>query len=170
MQQKFVVDKMMSVLDQLTVRTPTEEKVHQVMKSLFEMKSLRFALQDADMNANEFFYFLRKNPTYSQVYTHIQEIKAEVVADEIIEIADNEQDPLTARNRINARTWYASKIKADKYGDKLQVTNVNVDLNAAIEEANARRSQMLASYEQKKNVIEVEAANVEEGEGVDIFS
>lgn len=52
-------------------------------------------------------------------YTLAKEICAEVFADEIVAIADNEDGEVNRdRLRLDARKWVASKLKPKKYGDK----------------------------------------------------
>jgi hypothetical protein len=75
-------------------------------------------------------------PEFQQLYTCAREDQAETLADQIQDIAD-EMPVMVAedgkaprvdngwvtwqRNRVDARKWIASKLKAKKYGDK--VTN-----------------------------------------------
>jgi hypothetical protein len=54
-----------------------------------------------------------------------REERADLVADEIITIADTETDPQKARNRIDARKWWAARVNPKKYGDKLVTENTN---------------------------------------------
>lgn len=53
-----------------------------------------------------------------QQYDVAREMQAEAIADEVIEIADTEPDPQKARNRMDARRWYAGKMKPKKFGDR----------------------------------------------------
>jgi transposase-like protein len=83
--------------------------------------------------------WLNKYPEFATKYTRAREAQADVLADEIIAIAD---DPATEevqdgdgtrtaisssavqrnRLRVDARKWYASKVAPKKYGDKLDTT------------------------------------------------
>ena len=64
--------------------------------------------------------------------------------DEIIDIADTEIDPQRARNRIDARRWYASKMKPDKFGDRIDLNiNAVVDVSSALLEARQRAAQVI---------------------------
>jgi hypothetical protein len=36
-------------------------------------------------------------------------------------IADTEKDPAIARNRMDARKWYAGKVSPKKWGDKIEL-------------------------------------------------
>lgn len=55
-------------------------------------------------------------------YAQAREDQADVFADEIIEIADTEEDANRARVRIDARKWVAGKLRPKKYGDKLGIS------------------------------------------------
>ena len=75
---------------------------------------------------------------FSQQYASAREVQAEVWADEIVAIADDEsgdfftdekgkvvldhQNVQRSRLRVDARKWIASKLLPKRYGDKLQHT------------------------------------------------
>ena len=63
-------------------------------------------------------------------YACAREEQADFYADAIIEIADTEEDPQKARVRIDARKWYAGKLKPKKYGERIAspvtISNVNI--------------------------------------------
>lgn len=65
--------------------------------------------------------WVRENPDFAEQYARAREAQADHYADEIIEIADRAEDANLARVQIDARKWFASKVAAKKYGDK--VTN-----------------------------------------------
>lgn len=52
-------------------------------------------------------------------YARARQAQAELIADEVVNIADTEEDPQKARVRIDARKWYAGKMKPKVYGDKV---------------------------------------------------
>ena len=65
--------------------------------------------------------WLADNEDFAIMYTRAREERAELIADEVITIADTEPDPHKARVRIDARKWWAAKVNPKKYGDKMQV-------------------------------------------------
>jgi len=65
-------------------------------------------------------------------YKVAREIQAEVYADEMENIAIEEEDVQRARLRIDTRKWIASKLKPKKYGDKIDVTTDGKALPAPI--------------------------------------
>lgn len=78
--------------------------------------------------------WLRENIAFQTQYAHAREEQADVLADEILDIADDGKpdfrfDPEVglivdgdaiqrAKLRIDSRKWIASKLKPKKYGDK----------------------------------------------------
>ena len=61
--------------------------------------------------------WLRENDAFRTQYAQAREDQAEYYADLIVEIADTEPDAATARTRIDARKWVASKLLPKVYGD-----------------------------------------------------
>lgn len=82
------------------------------------------------------YLWLTKNETFSEMYTRAREDQADTLADEILDIAD--EDPASVfedskdgvdvlrvdsaavahqRLRVDARKWIAAKLKPRKYGD-----------------------------------------------------
>jgi len=88
--------------------------------------------------------WIGKHPEFRDLYARAREAQADVLAEEIISIADEtSNDTLTiqtrngeieapnnewinrSRLRVDARKWLASKLAPKKYGDKLDVTSDN---------------------------------------------
>lgn len=65
------------------------------------------------------FRWLAEQEKFQEQYTRARETQADAIADEIIQIADDATDPAKARVQIDARKWYAGKVKPKKYGDKV---------------------------------------------------
>lgn len=57
-------------------------------------------------------------------YAKAKDAQAELMFDELLEIADkgNMDDSNRARLRVDTRKWYLSKVLPKKYGDKLDMT------------------------------------------------
>ena len=70
--------------------------------------------------------WLQKYPEFQEQYIKAREAQAETLADEIVDIADEEtltsEEVQRNRLRVDARKWCASKLLAKKYGDRLQHT------------------------------------------------
>ena len=82
------------------------------------------------------FLWLSKHEEFSELYTKAKQEQAELMADEIIEIADNGQNDWMEKNntespgyivngeaiarsrlRVDARKWIAARLLPQKYGD-----------------------------------------------------
>lgn len=75
--------------------------------------------------------WLAENEGFRNMYVRAREDQADTMADEIVQIADTEEDSAKARVRIDARKWVASKLKPRKYGDKLDIEHSgSVELDA----------------------------------------
>jgi len=73
--------------------------------------------------------WLSENSAFSEQYARAREHRAEMLADEIISIADEAEGETdnaivqAARLRVEARKWCASKLLPRTYGDKLETVN-----------------------------------------------
>lgn len=90
--------------------------------------------------------WLDSKEEFLQMYARARERQQEVFAAEVLLIADTETDPQRARNRMDARKWYASKVAPKRWGDKLEI-DAKVDVNTGPSEA---LTAFLAAVEAKK--------------------
>jgi hypothetical protein len=65
------------------------------------------------------FRWLANNKEFRDQYARAREVQADVLADEILDIADDSSDPAKARVQIDARKWLAGKLRPKVYGDKV---------------------------------------------------
>ena len=106
-----------------------------------EGESLRQVLKGEGMPAQSTVYeWLLRHESFAEQYTRAREEQADTLADEIIDIADEQPEVVAVidkktgaliehkldgaflqwqKNRIEARKWTAMKLKPKKYGDKL---------------------------------------------------
>lgn len=76
-----------------------------------------------------FYNWLTHNDDLLQRYARVREERAHMIVDEIVHIADTEEDTNKARVRIDARKWYAGKVAQKYYAEKTTVDmNVNGNL------------------------------------------
>ena len=125
----------------------TQEQREEIMQQIFwwiaeDLRSLRWCLRQPGMpDAHTFYYWLDKmeNSSWAQQYARSIELRAEGMADDILDIADNAQgDVITLsdgrevtnhekinrdRLRVDSRKWIMSKLYPRKYGDKVDVTS-----------------------------------------------
>lgn len=100
----------------------SEEVVGTICMEIMAGKSLRTICAMEGMPAASTVYaWLGKYPEFSQRYACAREVQADVLADEIIEIADSDLDPNRARVMIDARKWLAGKLRPKKYSDRVEL-------------------------------------------------
>jgi len=104
-----------------------------ICQEIMAGKSLREICAREDMpGASTVYAWLREHPEFQEGYALAREVQADVLADEVIEIADTEPDPNRARVMIDARKWLASKLRPKKYGDHLKLDHT-VESNPGIQ-------------------------------------
>lgn len=65
---------------------------------------------------------MEESEELSQRYARAKNRQADLLADQVVEIADDkERDPNCRRISIDARKWTAGKLKPEKYGDKIEL-------------------------------------------------
>ena len=105
--------------------TYTEKLTGKICTRLAEGESLRSICKDATLPAmSTVMLWLQEHEKFSEQYAHARDLQAETHADEIIYIADNEEDINRAKIKIDARKWTASKLKPKKYGHFQQVEHI----------------------------------------------
>ena len=126
-----------------TKRNPKREKI--ILEGVAKGKSLRKVCKEAGIETTTFLDWVRKDDSFALQYARAKEIAAELMADEILEIADDtSQDELfveqedasgksakrvqnsefinRSRLRVDSRKWLLSKLLPKKYGDKLELS------------------------------------------------
>ena len=103
---------------------------------------VRQILEDDDVFSRTVFYKLLEQKDKSERYTRAREIRADKIFEEILQIADKQNEDVirTAegdiinhnvinRNRlqIDARKWVLSKMLPNKYGDKTKIEHESPD-------------------------------------------
>jgi len=92
--------------------------------------------------------WISENEDFRNMYARAKDSQADLLAEEILEIADDgSNDFMTivkgdqsytvenkelvnrSRLRIDARKWYAAKLRPNKYGDKIDVTTDGKTIN-----------------------------------------
>lgn len=113
--------------------------VARIIENVLEGAPLREAARAAGLSLPALHRRLAQDKGAAQAYARASEMRADVLADEALHIADGDDDPAKVRNQIQVRQWLASKLYARRYGDRidLNVTQV-VDIGATLAEARAR--------------------------------
>lgn len=121
-----------------------ETIVKLIIDDMYELKSLKKSLLKHKILSRDFHNFIHENPLLDDLYTGAQSANAEALVEEAIEIADNEENPQKARNQIDIRKWYASKVKPQKFGDRIDLNvNTTVDLKGALTDARSRVKEVI---------------------------
>jgi hypothetical protein len=106
----------------------TTDKAQQICAMMLERKadgnvmSLRDICALPGMPSESSVYKWRSTvPEFAEMYARAREEQTHLTAEDVIKIADTEEDPNRARVRIDARKWYASKLNRKDYGDSLDL-------------------------------------------------
>ena len=66
--------------------------------------------------------WLAAHQDFAERYARAKSDRVDELVEQTLEIADNlDEDPNSRRIRIDARKWFASKMRPDKYGDHLAI-------------------------------------------------
>jgi hypothetical protein len=68
------------------------------------------------------FRWLEEKGAFRESYTRARRDQAEFMADDMVRIADTEDDANRARVRVQTRQWLAERLNASKYGAKVALT------------------------------------------------
>lgn len=139
--------------------TYSEHIANVICIRIAEGESLRKILRDDGMPAQSTVYdWLLRHPEFAEQYTRAREEQADSLADEIIDIADEQPEIVAVvdkktgaliehkldgaflqwqKNRIEARKWTAMKLKPKKYGDRVAVEGVEGGAAIKTEDASA---------------------------------
>lgn len=122
-----------------TSLTTTQQLVEHIIDDVLAGSTLKNALATRDMTAQAFARILQGDRAAAAAYARAAELRADLLADEIVSIADSDSDPAKVRNQIQARQWLASKLNAKRYGDRIDLNvTQTVDISSTLAEARAR--------------------------------
>jgi hypothetical protein len=121
-------------------------------EQISEGKSLSTAIKAEGMPSYQLvMLMLRNNPEFRTMYEKAVESRADRLAEEIIELADQQipdglEGPMASawvqqkRMQVDARKWVASKLKPKTYGDRIDVavTDNRISVMDALKEAKQR--------------------------------
>lgn len=84
--------------------------------------SLRASCARHGVPACSFIRWTKNDDELAKHYARAKDISLDLMAEEVIEIADTAEDAFKARLQVDTRKWYMSKLAPKRYGDKLAVT------------------------------------------------
>lgn len=122
-----------------------EEVFNYVCEELEKGRALRNVLKDDKMPSTSTFYqWLDSNEEKAKQYARATQVRADILFDEIIDIADDSSGDkkvvengevmdseyvARSRIRIDTRKWILSKLNPKKYGDKLDLSSLGEKIN-----------------------------------------
>jgi hypothetical protein len=103
----------------------TDELAREICDRIAGGESLTGICNDPEMPGKRtVLEWARDKDDFRAMYAEARDRQADHFAEEIISIADTDTDPQRARNRIDARKWFASKCAPKRYGDRLEHSGV----------------------------------------------
>lgn len=113
--------------------------VYEVIEKVLDGMPLREAVKACGMTPNAFAWQMQKDKAAAMAYSRAVEVKADLMADEVVSLADGDGDPAKVRNQMQARQWLASKLYAKKYGERIDLNvTQTLDIGSTLAEARAR--------------------------------
>tara|TARA_R110000824_G_scaffold75134_3_gene190775 strand:- start:4866 stop:5345 length:480 start_codon:yes stop_codon:yes gene_type:complete len=102
----------------------TEEFVEEILDRLSCGESLKYVCASDHLPASRTVWrWMRTHPDFRQKYERAKDEACEAMAEEMFDMAEDEdRDVQRSRLMVDTRKWYISKIKAKKYGDKIDTT------------------------------------------------
>lgn len=98
------------------------------------------------------------HPDFGALYDIALLSYSEALIEQALDIADTETDAKKAKNRIDIRTWIASKYNRARFGDKIEIEQtIKLDISKPLELAMARMNAV-------KPLVEVVAKQIESSE------
>ena len=121
----------------------TQELFESICKDIAtSSKGLKDVCENHGVSSVAFYAWIQNDSQLLNTYTRAREEQADLLADEIIKLADdktgdtqvgefgdvgNAANIARSRLQVEARKWIAAKLKPKKYGDKVEVeSNVNI--------------------------------------------
>ena len=133
--------------------TLTVSPVNTVLRIILNGGSLKEATETAGITHQIFHRMLSSDREMAAAYARAVEIKGDILADQVIQIADGNGDPAKVRNQIQARQWLAAKLNK-KYSERIDLNvQQTIDIGSTLAEARAR----LIPIRDQSNIVDVEA-------------
>ena len=129
------------------------ERAALICARIADGKSARSACTEAGIDLVTHYRWQREHPEYAQQVSRAKDDQADTFVDDMILMADSEEDVARAKLKIDARKWVASKFKPKAYGDKLQV-----DQTTRIEDHSAE--EIKEALQQKLKALQAQGIDV----------
>lgn len=104
------------------VETPENyKKMDRLLEMIVAGDSANNAIKATFGDRRTFCRVISQDPTLNVQYLNALGIRADILADECVEIADSEKDANRAKVRVTARQWLAAKYKPKTYSERLEM-------------------------------------------------
>src|SRR3954465_3102581 len=110
----------------MSATTFTQELADSICRGLADGHSLMKVCKDLGTPRHSVLQWLEnpKHEAFRRQYAQARELQADYLAEEILVIADDHKgdpDANSRRLRVDARKWYAGKLRPKKYGEASQI-------------------------------------------------
>lgn len=105
----------------------TEELGARICASIADGKSARQTCRDVSIDLTTLYKWLRDHEEFSKQYARAREDAADTLVDDLMEIAETEEDVQRAKLKIDARKWVAARMKPKSWGDRQQHEHTGED-------------------------------------------
>ena len=113
--------------------------IESVIEQVLDGKPLREAIAYAGIGITTFNKWLQSDKEAATSYVRATELRADLLADEALHLADGDGDPAKVRNQMTIRQWLAGKLNGKKYGERIDLNvTQTLDISATLIEARAR--------------------------------
>jgi len=103
------------------VTAESQQKMDRLLEMIVAGDSANNAIKATFGDRRTFCRIISQDPSLNVQYLNALGIRADILADECIEIADKELDPNRAKVRVTARQWLAAKYKPKTYSERLEM-------------------------------------------------
>lgn len=114
-----------------------------IIARVTNLEPVKVACEAQGVTRGAFYYSISKDPLRALQYARALECKVEGYAEETVDIADSEPDAQKARNRIQARQWYAGKIAPKRFGERLDLNVTPAEDSAALHLEGMKRARLM---------------------------
>ena len=122
----------------------TEKQAEAIIQALYSTETLISILRAHKVDTQAFYKMIESVPLLTQNYIRAHSHRADLFAELVVEESRSLGDANQARNRMNALIWATSKMKPDKYGERIDVhLNQTIQIREALNEANSRIRSVL---------------------------
>ena len=142
-----------------------QTRVEAIIKRVLEGMPIKDAIKGYFAGTGDFYDCISSERELAVRFTRAMEMRAELLVDELVTIADSDDDPQRVRNRLDVRKWIASKMLPKKYGERIDLNvTQTIDVSDALKEARARMIRPMHDQltQQQPQVIDITPVSVSE--------